>query len=103
MFISHDEKSKIQNDVANHQETISILAIDLFHLKENIASLQQSEKQIDELIKICKGMNARIAKLEGVKMADRRKLPKSPEVYEKQRLAMKKYWAEKKAKKESAK
>ena len=98
MFISKTNKLAIQNDIANHQEIISNLTVDLYHAKEKIALFEKSEKQIDELIKICKNLNKRIAKLEGVKMIDKRTLPKSEEVYKKQSLAMKKYWAERKAK-----
>jgi|GEM_PF-4888719 len=98
MFISKAEKLAMQKDIANHQDTITGLTIDLYHAKAKIDLFQKSEKQIDELIKICKAMNKRIAKLEGVEMVDKRTLPKSEAMREKHRLAIKKYWAEKKAK-----
>jgi hypothetical protein len=98
MFISKAKKLAIQNDIANQQETISNLTIDLYHAKEKIALLEKSDKQIDELLKICKNLNKRIADLEGVKMMDKRKLPKTEEYYKKHSESMKQYWTEKKAK-----
>jgi len=98
MFISKAEKLAIQTDAINQQKMITHIKVDLQKTNHKIVAFSKSEKQIDELIKICKNLNERIAKLEGVKMIDRRTLPKSAETREKHRLAVKKYWAEKKAK-----
>jgi hypothetical protein len=98
MFISKAEKLAIKENIYDQQEIISNLTIDLYHAKEKIALFEKSDKQIDKLINICKNLNKRIADLEGVKMVDKRKLPKTEEYYKKQSERMKQYWADRKAK-----